>query len=341
MKKKFGGWITCSYNAAIESTPMYLKCLLAIMFGLSAIRVSAQTNCTVDVPAGLSTRGGNLIRDVSATAFAPGTKDVRVQSMAFDQGPRRIIFVVQRGPKMKATEYALATAILERILEGGTRTEDRFGLVTVGPGGSSVPLGTSPDSILTQARTLFGQKASGKSTGVLDGVQQALDSFGEPQTGDAVYVFAGEDRFDDDHAKFDKVMAELWRRKTRVFGFLFGYVVAGEYSGMWTGAQNGFSWTFLSYQDNLYYLAFGSDGSLQIENTKGSLQTYQLNPQRTAQVAQFGYQMYGSIIDLYRLTVMRRPSPKASDWKLDVSDDLRKQHRDAIVLYPRRLPGCS
>lgn len=308
---------------------------------LSASSAHTQTNCTVEIPAGLSTRGGNLIRDVAPGVFNPGTRDVVVKSMSFDQGPRRVVFVVQRGMQMKDAEKALTTAVLEKILDGGTRPQDTFGLITAGPGSTTIPLGTSPEKILAEVRTLIAEKASGKSIGVLDGVQQALEWFGEPQAGDAVYVLAGNDRFDNDHASFDKVMAELWKRKTRVYGFLFGYIISGEYSAVWTGTPTGLSWTFLSYRDNLPYLAFGSGGSLLVENTKAPWQTYRPQPQRTAQLAQFGYQMYGSIIDLYRLTVTRQPGVKPLDWKLDVTDDLRKQHRDAVVLYPRRLPGCS
>lgn len=313
-----------------------------ILFALLALSVAAhaQSACSVEVVAGLTTTDGRLVRATAGSDFAlsaKGSTAVRLEGISLDQTPRRIVFVVQRGGEMNDAARTITTEVLTRIL-GRTRPEDRFGLVTTGPASTDIPVGTEPTKLLDQARALISEKPTGRPTSMLDGVQHALELLGESHPGDAVYVFAAHDEFEDGK-KFDRIFDELLARKTRVFGFLFNYVMAGTISTMYTGWE--FSTAMWSNEVDLNHLAWATGGSLIVENTQGRFHGYNVPPERMQQLTQVGYQLYGSIVEIHRLRLARSGNPKSVDWNLKITDEFRKSHPTAVVLYPRKLPACS
>src|SRR5260370_20054928 len=195
--------------------------LFVMLFGLAAGSV-AQQACKIEVPVGVINASGDTFRGLSAEDFAGRASkgSVAVKSIVFDDGPRRVLFIVDASKKL-STNTRKAEIELIDTLTAASRPEDSLALITArGPGGM-VKFGEDRAGF---ARALSAQGASNRSRdGILDAVTDGMEWFTGPRPGDAIVVIAAD--LDGNHKSNPKSVAKaLGQHHIRMFGLALGPV---------------------------------------------------------------------------------------------------------------------
>lgn len=263
-----------------------------------------------------------------------------IMGVAPEAGPKRIVFVLDRGAHMDESATKLAEASIEKILQSA-RPDDKFGLFTAEKDPIRLnPM--SPDTVLG----VFHDRVSGrqsKGASVLDAISDAMHALEPAQSGDALFVLSGGDDFSDSRNRFANVYEELTEQRIRVFGMLFSYVMGGGMSPALI-VQGGAIWTSPGSSGNaetLNSMAWGTGGYLVQENVRNAVRTYKLTEERVHEVTQLGLQQYGAIAQFYRLQVSRVANSKPQTIKLDLAPEWRKKKPAAVLIYPHQLPRCN
>src|SRR5882672_7190263 len=112
---------------------------LALFFAFLCVAASsmAQQACKAsEVSIGVIGINGDTFRGLAAQDFAAAMqkKSVAVKSLTFDDGPRRVLFVVETGKHLPAESRRVALELLHAMVDAG-RPQDSFALMIArGPG---------------------------------------------------------------------------------------------------------------------------------------------------------------------------------------------------------------
>ena len=298
-------------------------------------------NCTSEIP--IVVIGANnvviqgLQRDSLVVEESKGP--TTITSLTPEVGPRRIVFVLDRGSHMGENAMKLTEAMIEKILQDA-RSGDKFGLFTAEK--DPIRLNpTSPDTVAGVFRDRVSGKQS-KGASMLDAISDAVHALEPAQSGDALFVFSGADDFSDSRNRFANVYEELSEKHIRVFGVLFSYVIGGGMSPyLIVGGGAIFASPGVSGNaETMNSLSWESGGYLVQENLRDALRTYKLTDERLHKLTQLGLQEYGAIVQFDRLEVSRDASSKRQAIKLDLAPEWRKKKPAAVLIYPRQLPAC-
>lgn len=323
--------------------------LLLAAATLSALLTAAQSPpaCTLDVPVSVALRNGNLVPGLPASSFtAASTRGpLSIEAAVYDTGPRRIVIVVDRGSGMKSAAATITREAIDKILSGA-RPQDSFALITTGAGARRISFGRSASDLSAEVSNVFADaKPKGSWLDLLDGMAEAAGWFSTAQRGDAMLVFTSEDEFREGRVGFRKAYDTLTTRGIRVFAMLFGPIIAGGYMSVidW-GAPPGaprdlsFGW---AQREDLNHLVRETGGFLLAENMAEPWREYKLDEKRLQALVQIGWQMYGSIAELYVVKVkMARKESGMWRWTLSLTPDQQKKLPHADLAYPGELQPC-
>src|ERR1051326_3919609 len=110
--------------------------LSVLVISLSCMGVAQQACKAVELPVGVISVTGDVFRGLAAEDFAAHIqkKPVSLKSLTYDEGPRRVLIVVDTNRKLSA-DTRKAEGIMVEALLGSARAEDTFALLPArGPG---------------------------------------------------------------------------------------------------------------------------------------------------------------------------------------------------------------
>jgi hypothetical protein len=252
---------------------------------------------------------------------------ISVRSVTIDNGPRRIVLVVENGKRLTPELRAVASGVISGMLSG-TRPEDSFGLITAGGPCVELPLGSNPEAI--RERVTPGADSSQIAAcqyGVADAVERGATWLTPPQPGDAIFVLA-LDLDGRHHASLSKVRQAIVARHIRVFDGELGAGPPTPYFDNWRLTQR----LMLSK-------AFGNvDHLIEIGRSTGGLALVMSLPQSRGApaLAAGGAAIYCSISAYYELQL----DSADEDLVVGLAPKAQDQLPFAFVSYPRDPAQC-
>jgi len=243
--------------------------LLSIILVAGPVATAQSESCkTTEVPVGVVNANGETYVGLNASLFTgrAGKVAVPVKSMTYDDGPRRIVLIVDQGKKVNADAHKAQQDMLAALL-GSARTEDSFALITA-RGSSQVVKFGEERSALTAAVNSEGTGSHGKDLGVMDAILQAIDMFGEGKQGDSIIVMAYD--LEGNHgANAKRVAQSIGRASRAAVGLALGPVstknvaTSGQATTAWGLATASSALGDVVYDtgdDNFYPLTRNSGG---------------------------------------------------------------------------------
>jgi len=325
------------------SSRLFLLLLAILTFAAGAM---AQQACSaIEVPVSVISAGGESFRGLSAESFVASNGSVK--SLTYDEGPRRVLLVVDTSSKL-SNNARKAEAELVDSLVTASRPEDSLALITARGQGGIVKFGEDRAGI---SRALSPQAGPNRKGGVLDAVVDGLEWFEGSRPGDAIIVIAAD--LDGNHKTNPKSVAKaLAAHHVRMFGLALGPIQAGSTvgtstvtSGMSQGMAQAQSLTgaqvLLTGDEHFLPLVLDSGGLLLGVLNEQADVPHNMNDNKFQQQVRYkAQQMYKVVSIFYRLHV---ESPQASPqpWNLGVTETIRKQAPGAMwLLYPHQLGPC-
>jgi hypothetical protein len=321
--------------------------LFATLAGISVSGFAQQACSAVEVPVGVINAGGETFRGLSAQDFI-AAKGTTVKSLTYDNGPRRVLFVVDTSSKLSSNTHAAAAELVKTLIES-SRPEDSLALITARGAGGSVRFGEDRAGLV---RALIPEAGSDhKKQGVLDAMMEGIDWFSAPQPGDAIVLIAAD--LGGNHKANPKTVAKAAAdHHLRVFGLALGPVittstVAG--GSMTSTTSQGLAYTkpltgevLLQEGDEHFFPLVVNSGGLVLAVVNASLDksNNMSEPRVQEQVRYKAKQLFAMISVFYRAQVESPTLSHQQDWTLDVNEKVRKSGPAMFLLYPRELGPC-
>lgn len=327
---------------------MVLRLLSSALILLSFLSVAfAQSDgCkSVAVPVGIVNRNGETFRGLAAADFSghAGRAVLTLKSMTFDDGPRRVVLVVDTSKKLSADTRKAEQVLVQAILDAA-RPEDSLGLVTARGPESVVKFGEQRAAFL-QALPQEDDSRRGKGTGVLDAAMQALDMFGSAKPGDSIIVIAAD--LEGNHNTNSRRLAKaLQEHGVRMFGLALGPVatenvtLSGQSTTAWGLALATPGIGEIGYKtgdEDFFPLTTNSGGLVLVSMNGDNRRTYNLkDPKFEAFLKNQARGIFNMIATYYRVEL----EPHPGGWTLEPVTEVRKSIPDIHLLYPRVLGSC-
>lgn len=320
-----------------------------LLAGLATCAFAQGGSCkSNEVPVGIMNIKGESFRGLNATNLTAqvGRTHVGVKAMAFDEGPRRVLLVVDAARKLNDDTRKAERLLVENLLSAA-RPEDSYALVLARGPERTVKFGEDRKTIV---EALPQEALAGKvqNAGVLDAVMQGMEMFGSPQPGDAIIVIAA-DLEGNKTTSPRKVAKTLHDHHVRMFGLALGPVSARNVSasgqtttpyGLATGTATGDVVYETGDQD--YYPLSHDSGGLVLSAMNGSTQrSYSMKDVKLQQeLAYKAHVMANMITSYYRVELDPAMPPKTEDLIVVPSEALRKQFPQMFLLYPHQVGPC-
>ena len=326
---------------------------LSIIPGLSTLGLGQQAACKgVEVPIGVISASGDIFRGLAAEDFVSHLqkKPLTVKLVTFDDGPRRVLIVVDVNKKLSPDARKVQGEMVRIILDN-SRPQDTFALISTHGHGPQVKF-TADRSAIRMALGWDSTSGNGKEKelGVLDGVMEGIDWFGTPQSGDSVVVMAAD--MEGNHKANARLVAHALEEKhIRMFGLALGPVttknsVAGETV---MNASMGLAYSrpavgdvaYTTGDDNFFPLTVNSGGLVLGVINGDSYHNYHLDDPKVLQaVRQKALSVSKMISAYYRMQVDPPQLARPEDWSLTVNPEVQKHSPPMFVLYPHQLGPC-
>jgi hypothetical protein len=328
---------------------MFSRFLFSALMCLSlgSLTFAQSDGCkSVEVPVGVVNANGESFRGLSPSDFSgrAGRAVLPLKSMTYDDGPRRVVLVVDVAKKVSGETRKAERALIETIL-AAARPQDSLALVTARGPEKVVKFGEDRSQFL-QALPDEGDARHGKEAGVLDAVMQAIELFGDAKPGDSIIVIAA-DLEGNHNANAKRVAKALQEHRIRMFGLALGPVsarniaVSGQGTTAWGLATATPATGTMIYDtgDQDFYPLTKDSGGIVIGVMNGDYRhSYTMkDPKFEARVKQEARTVYNMVAGYYRVEL----EPHRGDWNLEASDNLRKAVPVMFLLYPHELSACS
>jgi hypothetical protein len=326
--------------------------ILSVLVALSSLSFSQQAACkSVEIPVGVISASGNVFRGLAAEDFTGHLqkKPIAVKALTYDDGPRRVLLVVDTSKKLSADTRKAETEMIQ-VLLAEAQPADTFGIMAARGPGQDVKF-TADHAAITQALNQAGDGRRGKDSGVLDTVMVGIEWFGPPQPGDAIVVIAAD--LEGNHRSNAKLVAKaLEDNHIRMFGLALGPVqtkssVAG---GMATSTiSQGLAYTTPGVGDFVYDtgdehffpLTANSGGLVMSVMNGSSRRSYNMSDPRLLQeVRQKARSVSKMISAYYRMQIEPPQISHPEDWSLEINGAIQKQTQPMFVLYPHEIGPC-
>lgn len=331
---------------------MASRYLTSVMFvGCLVVSGAAQPACSkVEIPVSVVNATLDTFRGLAAEDFAaqPQKGRIDIKSATFDDGPRRMLVVVDTSKKLPANARAAEVELIKAMV-AASRPEDSLALITArGPGGI-VKFGEDRNWLI-EAISPEG-KANRGSEGVLDAVMDGMEWFDGSRPGDAIVLIAAD--LEGNHKANPKTVAKaLADRHLRMFGLALGPVTATSTvashmvthtlsQGMAEATPDTGTLIYETGDLNFYPLTTNSGGLLlSVINGNRDSSFSMDDPKQQQRVRQKGRQVVGMVNTFYRLQIDQPQFSRPEAWTLDVKEAIRKHAPAMWILYPRELGPC-
>ena len=325
--------------------------LSIILLALVAAAAAQSESCkATEVPVGVVNANGETYVGLNAASFSgrAGKVPVPIKSMTYDNGPRRIVLIMDEGKKINADAHKAKQDMLAALL-GAARPEDSFALITE-RGPSRVVKFGEERSALTAALNSEGEGSHGKDLGVMDAILQAVDMFGESKQGDSIIVMAYD--LEGNHgANAKRVAKALEEHQVRLFGLALGPVstknvaASGQATTAWGLATASAALGDVIYDtgdDNFYPLTRNSGGLVAAVLNYDQRKNFSMkDPALQARVKQQARTVFNMVSSFYRMELEPVRLGRSEDWSIAVADSLTKSVPHIFLLYPHQLGSCQ
>lgn len=332
--------------------PSRILAALSLILGFSTMGLAQQAACNgVEVPIGVISASGDIFRGLAAEDFVGQLqkKPVSVKLVTFDDGPRRVLIVVDVNKKLSADSRKVQGEMV-RIMLDNARPQDTFAMISTHGHGPQVKFTADRSAIKLALGWDNAPGGKEKELGVLDGVMEGMEWFGAPQSGDSIVVMAAD--MEGNHKTNTKLVARALEEKhIRMFGLALGPVttkssLAGETV---TNASMGLAYsrpavgdaTYTTGDDNFFPLTVNSGGMVLAVLNGDSYHNYHLEDPKVLQaVRQKALSISKMISAYYRMQVEPPQLAHPQDWNLSINPEVQKHSPPMFVLYPHQLGPC-
>jgi hypothetical protein len=310
------------------------------------VAAQAQSNsCSVSLPVALVDHKGNLLGGATAKDLTVQLhkQTLPIESIAYDTGPRRVLFVADTGRHLPAEVRKMEFALMTHLLNTA-RTGDTFGLLTTRGALRQVRFEDGNAAVSKAVQELSSDaKEANRAGPMLDTIAEGLGWFEAPKPGDAILLMSDQlvpydtkVQFRGGHAvdvgplnensktTFKRLVELVASHKTRVFGV--------QFSGALLDPA-----TYQPTDENLLGLAIGSGGYVVVD-AMTPFGGYQLTSARVEDLQKKVYQLSGAIAEFYAVNVKAPAALQKQQWKIELASDLR---RNTYALYPRWFGSCD
>jgi hypothetical protein len=326
---------------------------MVLVLGISAVAVSQQDACkAVEIPVGVINFGGESFRGLAAQDFLahPQKGSITVKSIAYDNGPRRVLLVVDTSKKLSANLRKVEVELVKTLV-AASRPEDSLGLLPARGPGSVVKFGDPRTGLVDAIQDTNSQQR--KDRGVLDTVLEGIEWFSDSHPGDAIIVIA-PDTEGNHKANAKSVANALAEHHIRLFGLALGPIQTrnSTTSSFYTSTTSqGLSLAQPSTGDLIYNT--GDENFFPLTQNSGGLVTLVADPDSTQfsdnvsdpqvlQRVRFRALTITNAIDaFYRVVVEPQRVPSPGWWSLDLAENIKKNSPRMFLLYPTQLGPCS
>ncbi len=328
----------------------HLLTLLLSVASLAGTIVAQQGACTtIELPVGAISVSGDVFRGLTAGDFVAHTqkKPVTIKAAAYDDGPRRVLFVVDTSKKLSSDTRKAEDQMIQAILSNA-RPQDSFAILTARGPGKDVTF-TNDHNAITQALQDVSKKAVERD--VLETVMAGIEHFSEPQTGDAIVVMAAE--MENNHKANAKAVAKaLEDHHIRMFGLALGPVATRNITSggsMTSTTSQGLAWTtpgigdfvYNTGDENFYPLTVNSGGLVMVPMNADSRHSYSMADPKVQQSVQQKARAISKMINtFYRIQIEPPQLSHPENWTLDTTENLKKRTQQMFLLYPNVLGPC-
>jgi hypothetical protein len=314
-----------------------------LIFAAASFAQTAPCN-SLQFPISAIDGNGSLLRGLAPADFRAqvGRRQLRIKSVEYDDGPRRVVLVVDTAKKLPAEARRAEQIMVETIL-AAARPQDSVALVTARGAERTIKFGEERAGFV---QTLAEQDAPKQhhEGGVLDSVLEAFELLGTPQSGDAIVVFA-QDLEGNRKTSAKAVSRLLASRHTRMFGVALGPVMTQNPTAStseWAGTR------MLPYagdapyhggDEDFYWLTRDSGGVVVGAVNFNAVNSPNISdPAFQARLKQKARSVFDIMAGYYR---MELDAPIVGDWNLGISDAIRKVVPTMFLLYPHQLAPCA
>jgi hypothetical protein len=317
--------------------------LLAIFVFLYSATCAAQTVCETVIPGNVILPDGRLIRHLAPSAIVnTDAKSVDITSFVEDDSPRRILLVLET-TKEKRKEILQAEYDLAHFIVKNARPQDRFAVVSALGKRVEVPFQEDNSKALQAIDDLSNAKIRQYTQdGILDSIETSLRWFDPLQFGDAIIVI-GSRTLANRFSNPEKLQKALMARGIRVFAVVTGPIEVGTfYSGFarFTAVPQMYSW-FSPDFSNSWVLSFHTGGYAMVHpELDYYLASVKYDDSLRKTLEREGANIYLAITRTYRLS-LKSTNAKTLVWKLGLTDDVKKDIPEAIILQPHALEPCA
>lgn len=327
--------------------------IVGMVWGMFSLASAQQESCkAMEIPVGVINSLGESFRGLAPQDFLARAQkgSVTVKSMVYDDGPRRVLIVVDTGKKLSGNLRKAEVALVKTFV-AAARPEDSLGLLSAhGPGG---PVKFSdPRANIVDALAQETNSNEGKDRGVLDAVMQGAEWFSDPHPGDAILIIAPTT--EGNHKTNAKAVAKaLADRHIRLFGLALGPIQTrnSTTSMFYTSTTSqGLSLAQPSTGDLIYDT--GDEDFYPLTSNSGGLVAAVVDPDSkqfsdkmdSPQIQQFvrsrALLVANAIDSFYRVMVEPQRASHQEWLNLDLTDAVRKNSPAMFLLYPHAVGPC-
>lgn len=328
---------------------LYITLIVTSMFRVATAQEACQA---YEIPVGVINFGGESFRGLAPQDFLAHAQkgSVAIKSLAYDDGPRRILLVVDNSKKISAN-VRKAEVELVKTLVAAARPEDSLGLLVArGPGGL-VKFG-DPRANIVGAISQETNAKEGKDRGVLDAVQEGMEWFSPSRPGDAIVVIA-HDTEGNHKANAKSVAKALADHHVRMFGLALGpiqtrnsttssFYTSTTSQGLSLATPSTGDLIYNTGDEDFYPLTVNSGGLavLVVDPDSQQFSDKMDNPQIQQRV-RFRAQAIANAVDgFYRMVVEPERAGHGEWLDLQLKDAIQKNSPKMWVLFPHSLGPC-
>ncbi len=328
--------------------------LLCLFVALPGVVFCQQSACkAVELPVGVISASGDVFRGLAAEDFVGHTqkKPVSVKALTYDDGPRRVLLVVDTNKKL-SEDTRKAEVEMIQALAASVRPEDTLALMVARGPGRDVNF-TADRSLISQAIRQDADGKRGKEAGVLDTIMTGIEWFGAPQAGDAIVVMAADLAAGNRKANAKQVAKALEEHHIRMFGLALGPVqtqsIVAE-GTMTSTISQGLAYAtpivgeivYNTGDEHFFPLTSNSGGVVLGAMNMDTQHSYSMNDAHLVQgLRQKARSLAKMISAFYRMQIEPPQSSHSERWSLEVNEEMRKHAQQMWVLYPRELGPCE
>lgn len=323
-------------------------CSAVIFTMLSSVMFAQGDKCkSTEVPVGIVNGKGEPFHGLSSAEFfgRAGKAPVAVKNMTFDDGPRRIVLVVDTSKKLNGDTRQAERTMIETLLSSA-RSRDSFAMVTARGPEHVVKFGEE-HSAFVEALPTEGESRHGKEQGVLDGVMKAIELFGDAKPGDSIIVMAAD--LAGSHTATAKMVAKaLEQHHIRMFGLALGLVqvqnsaASGQGTTAWglaTATPGMGDFVYDTGDADFYPLTRNSGGMVMAVMNYDRRVTFTMkDPKFVNRAKQQTIAIYNMIAGYYKVEL---EGDHAGEWSFEPTPDVRKAAPNMFLLYPHELSSCA